>query len=264
MHTLPTDTLVLLLHTLLVDITAGAAAVMRLAMCCTAWRDAVLRSDAAAQLYAQRARQLGGTSLAPSASSNATVGTGTCVGHLEHIPARVSTCLEQLVVLETVSNLGGASLYFDRAAATLRPGSTRARLEQLIAMLHRHRRLQVSVHGHAGAAAPTGALDELAEPRFSLAAVVSLHRAKAAANLLAEAGINRCRISLLAWGDLVGSAAGWARGGHETRRVELSFSLDGVQLPALGAHYQNLKPLHGPLKGTVDMARLFGFGVIEP
>jgi len=191
---------------LLDDITAGASSLALLACSCKCWH-ALVRG---LQLQlAQRAAALG-------------------------CPALTALSLEQLAVLEVVAALCAypselrygpvGTVYFTKGDARLRPGSSLDRLEQFAALLRRHPRSTCRVDAHA-----VGSRAQ----QISVAA----RRADAVMDALVTRGVPPEALEAFSWEDQVTGAAGWAPGGYETRRAEVSFVLDGVTLPPRPAYY---------------------------
>ena len=191
---------------LLDDLTAGACSLARLACSCKCWHALVLGLQ---PQLAQRAAALG-------------------------CPALTALSLEQLAVLEAVAALCAypselrqgpvGTVYFTKGDARLRPGSSLDRLEQFAALMRRHPRATCRVDAHA--------VGSRAQRIF-----VAARRADAVMDALVTRGVPPEALEAFSWEDRLTGAAGWAPGGYETRRAEVSFVLDGVTLPPRPAYY---------------------------
>ena len=191
---------------LLDDLTAGACSLARLACSCKCWHALVLGLQ---PQLAQRAAALG-------------------------CPALTALSLEQLAVLEAVAALCAypselrqgpvGTVYFTKGDARLRPGSSLDRLEQFAALMRRHPRATCRVDAHA--------VGSRAQRIF-----VAARRADAVVDALVTRGVPPEALEAFSWEDRLTGAAGWAPGGYETRRAEVSFVLDGVTLPPRPAYY---------------------------
>ena len=191
---------------LLDDLTAGACSLARLACSCKCWHALVLGLQ---PQLAQRAAALG-------------------------CPALTALSLEQLAVLEAVAALCAypselrqgpvGTVYFTKGDARLRPGSSLDRLEQFAALMRRHPRATCRVDAHA--------VGSRAQQIF-----VAARRADAVVDALVTRGVPPEALEAFSWEDRLTGAAGWAPGGYETRRAEVSFVLDGVTLPPRPAYY---------------------------
>ena len=191
---------------LLDDLTAGASSLALLACSCKCWH-ALVRG---LQLQlAQRAAALG-------------------------CPALTALSLEQLAVLEAVAALCAypsellhgpvGTVYFTKGDARLRPGSSLDRLEHFAALMRRHPRATCRVDAHA-----VGSRAQ----RITVAA----RRADAVMDALVTRGVPPEALEAFSWEDQVTGVAGWAPGGYETRRAEVSFVLDGMTLPPRPPYY---------------------------
>ena len=195
---------------LLDDLTAGASALAQLACSCAQWR--ALVGGLQPQL-ARRAAALG-------------------------CPALTAITLEQLGVLETVAAMCAypselqhgpvGTVYFVKGDAQLRPGSSLDRLEQFAALMRRHPRATCRVDAHA--------VGSRAQREF-----VAVARAQLVVDALVTRGVPPEALEAFSWEDRAASAAGWAPGGYETRRAELSFVLDGVRLPPRPFYYAGVE-----------------------
>ena len=140
----------------------------------------------------------------------------------------------------------------------IKSGASTARVVEAALLLRRHARLTVIIEGHEaveeGVSHQTGAGDEL---RVSFGS--SLARAEAGRDALCELECLQSissgrlggarvwgslpkarfapRIQCRGWEDAVVEAAGWA--GADTCQAELFFTLDGVELPQRGSHYED-------------------------
>ena len=202
------DELESVLSSLLGDLTAGSAAVARLACSCQTLR----------QLVRSAQPQL-----------------DRCAAALGWTGSSLS--LAQLNVLETVHancayesewrHGAVATVYFTKGGATLRPGSSLNRLDEFAALLRRHPRCTCSVDAHA--------LGSRVQRRE-----VACARAIYVLRGLIERGVAPEALEGMSWEDgiILSGAPGWAMGSYEARRVELFFSLDGVQLPRRPHYYE--------------------------
>eukprot|EP00908_Phaeocystis_cordata_P019520 Transcript_31056.p1 GENE.Transcript_31056~~Transcript_31056.p1 ORF type:complete len:264 (+),score=49.00 Transcript_31056:83-793(+) len=195
---------------LLDDLTAGAAALGRLACTCQLLRAVV-------------------STLQPQVACRA-VALG-CAAYDEQLT------LEQLAVLEAVASLciyeseikhgPVGAIYFTKGEARVRPGSSLDRLDQFAALLRRHPRCCCRIDAHA-----VGSRAQRRE--------VAIARANAVVSALVARGVDPEAVEAVSWEDQVAGVAGWAPGGYESRRAEVSFVLDGVRLPPCPGYYDGV------------------------
>lgn len=152
------------------------------------------------------------------------------VGHPS--PERAPVTLEQLALLQELEAMGTNAVVFEGASTRIRQGSI-GRLEEMAAVLKRHKRARAAVHAHTGVRAPS-----LIAPTFTR------ERALCVKACLVEAGVDSDRIVTYGWGNVVALAASWAPG-RSSARAEVYFELDETMFPRLPPAYANL-PLPQP------------------
>jgi hypothetical protein len=154
-----------------------------------------------------------------------------------------SGVLEVLGVIETVVGLGTNRIYFQKRKAIIRPGSSRARLEEFALLLRRHPRLRLSIDGHESS---LESIMHTASDGTQLRASLGLaqQRAQAVKDALIELEcldhVDRrgsrvwgrlpsvrfeSRVKCTGWEDAVAQAAGWSAG-LDSCHAECFFTLE--------------------------------------
>ena len=93
-------------------------------------------------------------------------------------------------------------------------------------------------------------------------------RANAVVSALVARGVDPEAVEAVSWEDQVAGVAGWAPGGYESRRAEVSFVLDGVRLPPCPGYYRGVSEAervwpHGGAALCPNGLRLIDSNVIE-
>ena len=205
------DELQLIAQHLLDDLTAGAAAFGLLACTCRCFWSLLAASQA--DMLGRRAAALGCASLA-----------NITLEQLDIIEAVASLCVYE----SEVCHGPVGTLYFMKGGASLRPGSSLDRLNHFAGILQRHPRCSCRIDAHA-----VGSRAQRRE--------VAIARANAVVNALVQHGAAPEALEAFSWGDQLAGVAGWAPGGYESRRAEVSFRLDGVTLPPRPAYYDGIE-----------------------
>ena len=174
--------------------------------------------------------------------------------------ASLACSLAVLGVAETVAGLGTNRIYVHRRNGVcgqrmvLRPGSSTSRLVEFALLLRRHPTLHVVVEAHESAHEGYELTDGGRSTHMTYG--VSQERADVVLGALAELEcLERLapsgarvwgtlpsarfgpRVRCRAWADRVAEEAQWGRG-LNTSHTELFFTIDGIEMPPRGPHYE--------------------------